>query len=649
MELPNGCRATTFKVMPEDWDLPGAYLHVDWFIEYWFHDPLFEKSYPRGKRCCITKGFATAKTLTRRRALIKKALKDLEEKLLGGYNPITKQTIKPTQNYNERPVADQGQSFTNLPTDSNIIDLSPELIATANKIAIETEKIQNLAGDETEKSIIIHVLSPDLPFIDALWKAYRRVNGRKKHLTQVRGSIRAINKAAFLLNFHHLNISSITPQHILICFEIIKKTNPRFSDKTQNKLRAHLVSLFKALSLARAVSSNFIREIPVLSEDVPIRIILQNEEIDEIDAYLKSTDYYFWRFIWIFYSSGCHETEMRLITEKDVNLDKREFTTWNLKGRRARQVIKPIPIHVLHLWKEVISECTLISNNLPANNSDSQVYLFSKFVKPGLFPIRADQYGRRWKKYVKDQMGIDKDMYKLKHLYTDRISAVLSLKHARSQNSHEFDETTKIYAVNEEERRRDELKNITIPFAGLDKLTKSSLSTAPDNNTPLITRYSLSQLKESSINILFNIIGKIENSFEIIIPSPDQFYLSIKMISSNLSTLIGSGSIFRVSQGLENNHNNGNWISACEMDVFLMSAYGGANGIPGRKRKLSAIVCRLIHFPFKPQNALVFENGKIIQMNKGTSALITSFADSWIESLGQNFLQTKSLSSRRVS
>ncbi|SEW21918.1 Site-specific recombinase XerD [Chitinophaga sp. YR573] len=625
IELPNGCSYTKPYVNPFDWDLPDAFLDTEWYIEYWFFDPSFKSTLPRGKRCNFKKGFAGAKTLDERRKLVRKALKNIKEKLESGYNPITKQTLKPNEYYNQQPKEQAHDPFHDVVTKTQI-DISPQLLAVANKVALETEKAQKLKEEISSDKITIHILTPDLPFIDALWKAYRKIKGVPGHLSSVRGAIRAMNRAAFLLEYLQTPISRITPQHITLSFEVIAKINPKFSPKSRNKYRSFLLSLFKELALARVVKSNFILEIPILPEDEPLPRVLEEEEIITIDEYLKANYYHFWRYVIVFYASGSRETELALVKVGNVDIKKRQFTVWVLKGKIHREVIKPIPIHTLHIWKEILSDCQEYATKCGVPEKTGEVFIFSKFMKPQFYSIRPDQFGRRWKKYVKKELGIDKDMYKLKHLYSDRIAKTLSLQHAKEQNSHEYDSTTEIYAFNEEERRREDLKNVVVPFARRSAFIDGSPIPAKEANKLL-----LPSLTADSINIIKQFLGTLEDKSMIVIPSENSFHINIMCISSNIESHLGIGTLYKFSEGFSN---GSIWVPACEMEFYVVH-----DSTVGRikNRSPKVYVCKLIHHPARKEFAIVFKDNKIVKAFSGVSVYLTQFANEWLRMLASQY------------
>ncbi|HEY1201689.1 MAG TPA: hypothetical protein VGE79_11935, partial [Niastella sp.] len=110
--------------------------------------------------------------------------------------------------------------------------------------------------------------------------------------------------------------------------------------------------------------------------------------------------------------------------------------------------------------------------------SAGPIYLFSKFLEPGYKPIRPDQIGRRWAKYVMDDktgLGIKKKFYDIKHLHTTELMNILSQGNAaiekaeKEVSEHNSHTTTamvqKVYDIDNEERKRNRVKAVKNTFA----------------------------------------------------------------------------------------------------------------------------------------------------------------------------------------
>ncbi|GAA3941299.1 tyrosine-type recombinase/integrase [Chitinophaga oryziterrae] len=467
-KLPNECKCSKIAVHPEDWDQPGASAKEIWYIHYRFYDPIFEISFPKGKICIYKKGLNKVKTVKEKRLLVRKALQELTSKLQQGYNPITKITIPPPGEEIILPF-DTTSRYLPIHNDSKMrsisINIDQNHMNVAKLLAKEIEKKELMPLTDNASVINITLLFPNTAFISALWGAYKKMQGVRGYLTDVRAAIRNITIAAYFLDFLKIPIWNIRRRHIKLCLELCGKLNPKWSNERHNKYRAYLLAIFKQLLAEDAVDTNVVQDILILKKTRRLRKILSEEERDKINAYLLERNYYFWRFVTIFFSSGCRETEMMRLQPSDVNIERREYTTWVLKGREHRQVLRPISQNAILLWKEIIEDCKQITYNKREHIKLENVFLFSKLLKPGLTAIRPDQLGRRWKKYVKDELQINVDFYSLKHLYSDLLSEQFGLQYAQRQNAHDQLSTTKLYAVNEELRLLEKLKGIDIYFA----------------------------------------------------------------------------------------------------------------------------------------------------------------------------------------
>ena len=105
LQLPNGCSCSLPTISPKNWNLKGASITKDWYIQYRFHDPEFKTRYPLGKYCIVKSGINYFKTLSERRIGISVILKN-EIRLLTeeGYNPCTNTKDAPIQaNYEIEP------------------------------------------------------------------------------------------------------------------------------------------------------------------------------------------------------------------------------------------------------------------------------------------------------------------------------------------------------------------------------------------------------------------------------------------------------------------------------------------------------------------------------------------------------------------
>jgi hypothetical protein len=138
---------------------------------------------------------------------------------------------------------------------------------------------------------------------------------------------------------------------------------------------------------------------------------------------------------------------------KDVDLKKGEFVILVKKGSQKRYIKKPIKNIAKPFWRQQL------------RGAKADQYVFSKGLLPGVIKIREEQVTRRWKRLVKDKLGIGADLYSLKHLNTDETSALLDIEAAAKLNGHTSSRITKLhYAFGEEQRTIERLRNLNNVF-----------------------------------------------------------------------------------------------------------------------------------------------------------------------------------------
>ncbi len=225
------------------------------------------------------------------------------------------------------------------------------------------------------------------------------------------------------------------------------------SARNWNAYRTYLMMLFEQLDELEMVDHNPAKELKKRSETINLRLTLTQEERESVKLHLVSNYPEFYRFIQIFFHSGSRRTELLTLKVKDVNLEKEEYITLIKKGSQKRYAKKTIKNIVKPYWE----------NQLQGANED--YYVFSKGLLPGASKIREEQVTRRWRRLVKDKLGIKADLYSLKHLNTDETSTLLDIEAAAKHNGHTSSKITKLqYAFGEEQRTRERLKQVNNAF-----------------------------------------------------------------------------------------------------------------------------------------------------------------------------------------
>ena len=90
MLLLNGCSCSEPSVYPTNWEKPGASVKCDWYIQYYFYDPIYKEKYKNGKLFIVKGGINCLKTLVERREAVKILMGELIYLLKNeDYNPIS--------------------------------------------------------------------------------------------------------------------------------------------------------------------------------------------------------------------------------------------------------------------------------------------------------------------------------------------------------------------------------------------------------------------------------------------------------------------------------------------------------------------------------------------------------------------------------
>lgn len=618
MKLPNACSCTELCIFPADWNEPMASLQKDWYIYYRFTDPLFADRYPDGKLVVFSKGINRSYSVTERRKQVRAAKKKILADLKEGYNPITKRTLPPQLYYNQEVETDSVVPL--MAPQITEYHFRPDLIEIGKRLAKETERAQQLKQKpQNVSSLVVLPLAANMQFIEALWGAYRRLPGSTNYKTDLRSVIRMLHIAAFLLRIHQVEIRHITPQHIIFCFEALKVINPRFTNNRRNKVRAYLLAFYKELVIALAAPTNIISGIPILKKVRRKRVLPTDEEILRIDNYLKTKDYYFWRLVRIFYHSGCRETELAKIQYKHVNLERREFTVTVLKGTEPTEETKPISPAAFLLWKEVMAECEELADMARQSYSIGEIYLFSKHRRPQYYSIRSDQFSRRWTRYVKKELGLNIAFYTLKHLNSDRLSAVLSIHHAQMQNSHKSTATTMIYAVSEDARRLEELKKVNIPLLP----AASSVPAEMVKTDPYINKISMKSLGEQAIGTLRLFIKLLSSRDQIEVRGNNVFPLFIKRAATPVKTPYGEAVLYTFIQG---SRMAKSLVSACQMDLLVTNNF---NEVFPCELRMDAIE--------RKEVSVYIADNRVVHVDSVFMAPNCQFAASWLEILVRHY------------
>jgi integrase len=398
--LPNGCKCSEMSVSPKNWQTSKASLDVTWYIHYRFYDAnqADEARFANGKQVIIKAGLNRLKTLSERQIMVK-ALLEAEKELLEveQYNPITGYKVP----------KNKGKTLG------------------------------------------------DLPIMEAFEFAFEKKDCTNHMKEDFRSILKYVSQAAEKTGLTTLPITKVERHHIKELLDCCGKVKKNWSPNTFNQYRAHLSILCKELVEYDALPYNPTIGIAKKKVILKNRKTLSIQERLEIAEVLKSKEPDFWRFLQIFFHSGCRETELVNLKVENIHLEEQRFSILVKKGRQYRETEKVIKDVALPFWEEQLKM------------AKPGYFVFGKGLRPNKNPIRPEQITRRWKRHIKDKLGIEADFYSLKHLNTDETAALLDLGDAAAHNSHTSTVITlKHYAFGEKARQQERIKKVGNSFAG---------------------------------------------------------------------------------------------------------------------------------------------------------------------------------------
>ena len=408
ISLPGGCSISHPSIHPANWKQAAASIRIDWYIFYRFYDPIHK---PDGK-LRLLKGMNDYKTVESRRQATQTVLDDELSLLKSGWNPVTDQY-------------------------ASLDDMSE-------------------AGDLNEQT----------PFTLALRLAQKKLTCGRYAKDDIKSMMYWIPIAIEQCNLSHLPIGQVRQKHVRAILDKCSTLRSRVDPETQktipvkewsnhkfNKYRSYLMILFSEIVEAQAIEQNPCRDMRKRKKTKRIRQTLSKLERFRADAVLHWFANDFWRFLHIFFHSGCRESEMMLLKGKHVNLEAQTFVRMVLKGQSYEEKPGTIKDIALDFWREALEGC------------GPEDYIFSRGFRPGTVPINPRQIGRYWKRWVKRLLSITADFYSLKHSNSTETSKALGAKAAAKHNGQEGEAMViQIYDVDYTSRMQQEIKQVNNPF-----------------------------------------------------------------------------------------------------------------------------------------------------------------------------------------
>jgi len=415
--LANDCSVSKIAISPSDWNTNPKSINKTWIVYYRFKDPNYLSEFPTGK-LIQARGMNSFVNYQARKAAARKVREDIKTQLVEEYfNPITSAVME---------------------------------------IAIET--LQD-GADITEKTSWASAMNMCIGILET----------GKDTITDMKSMMNFLSKSIQQLGYSKFSISQVKMIHLSRAIDACKKSPNR-----TNKYISYCSMIWKKFKALGVVSSNIVTDIDrktVIKDETEAKCLLTKFEREEISEHLYKNCYTFWRFMQIFFHSGSRERELLRVKVKDVDIEKQRYKVLIKKRRVPTIVFKPIKDCILHLWKETI------------DGAPPEAYVFSDDLSPAVKenPIRGDQIGKRWLRWVKrdrhepgsNGLGIKKDFYDIKHLHTteivSKVSEFLILQEAQKVaaelNAHTNTKMVdQVYDVDSSKRKIDLFNKLDIAF-----------------------------------------------------------------------------------------------------------------------------------------------------------------------------------------
>ncbi len=305
----------------------------------------------------------------------------------------------------------------------------------------------------------------NLTFIEALDFALEKKtpNIGKKTISGYKGTINFIKTSTALVSLNKLPIVETKRAHIKLIMEKAKEER-NWTNNAYNKHLNHLKAILSELIQWDIIENNPAHKINNLevtesNANTPASV----QEIETIKTELETKHPDFYTFLITIFHTGIRPEEILKIKLEMVNLKKSEIILPAEITKTKRKRIVPINQYLMVHYKKMNFD------RLP-----KEYYLFGSFREsgkgnigkhkdfiPGPTHINRDTATKRWEKIVKKGLGIQMNMYALKHHGANmKILAGLELDSLRELYGHSSKLMTEKYAkVVKEVHRKNILEN----------------------------------------------------------------------------------------------------------------------------------------------------------------------------------------------
>ena len=290
-----------------------------------------------------------------------------------------------------------------------------------------------------------------LKLIPALEFALEKMKPRlaAKTFSCYSGTVNFFITAVKKLKYNSINADKLERVHVKLILEEIK-TKRKWSNKAYNKNLGYIKAVFSELLQWDIIKNNPAHEIKSLKVNQTLaNRTATDEELDKIKNKLLKDFPNFYNFMATMFHTGARPDEILQIRISMIDLKNKTIT---LPPEITKtDIYRIIPIN--KYFEEMLIEVGI-------KNSNKDFFLFgtsqnhrNRGLKPktSFYPskerIKPDAASRIWRRLIKEDLGIDVNLYATKHLGGDKkILAGLDLDSLRELYGHSSKRMTERYA-----------------------------------------------------------------------------------------------------------------------------------------------------------------------------------------------------------